>query len=151
MKLYILLTVGIALNAMGCAEKEQAAPEEASEAQVAAPAVEAPAVESPAAEKQGWQTDTFLQHMHVHAEQLDNLNFALADDDLESAKTPAYWLSRHEAVSGVQAEWQPYLQGMREAARTVEEATDLEAARTAAESISEQCQGCHKASGVVIQ
>lgn len=146
MKLYILVIVGIALNAMGCAEKEQAAPEEASEAQVAAPAVEAPA-----AEKQGWQTDTFLQHMHVHAEQLDNLNFALADDDLESAKTPAYWLSRHEAVSGVQPEWQPYLQGMREAARVVEEATDLEAARTAAKRINEQCQGCHKASGVVIQ
>ncbi|MDH3511802.1 MAG: hypothetical protein OER85_13190 [Gammaproteobacteria bacterium] len=144
MKLYRLLIVGIALNTMGCAEKEQAAPENVAEAPVIAPAVE-----EPAAERQDWRDDTFLQHMHLHAEQLDQLNFALADGDLPSARTPAYWLSRHETVSGVKAEWQPYLEGMREAARAVEEAPDLDAAQAAAERINENCQGCHRASGVM--
>lgn len=144
MKLYILLIVGFALNATGCAEKEQAVPEPMADAQVTAPAVDAPA-----AEKQGWQSDTFLNHMHVHAEQLDKINFALADDDLHSAMTPAFWLSRHETVSGVPDEWQPYLSGMREAAKAVENAPDLAAARTAAKRISEQCQGCHDTAGVV--
>ena len=86
--------------------------------------------------------------MHAHAEQLDNLNFALADDDLEGAMTAAYWLSGHQEVSGLEEEWQPYLTGMRKAAQDVEEATDLEAARAAAERINEQCQGCHAAAGV---
>ena len=60
----------------------------------------------------------------------------------------AYWLSRHETVNGIPADRQPYVVGMREAARNVEEATDLMAARAAAEGITQQCQGCHVASGV---
>jgi hypothetical protein len=37
---------------------------------------------------------------------------------------------------------------MREAAQAVEEASDLQAARAAAERISDQCQGCHAAADV---
>ncbi|MDH3547162.1 MAG: hypothetical protein OEN22_08680 [Gammaproteobacteria bacterium] len=144
MKLHIFLIVGISLHAVGCAEKEQAAPEEVNEPQVIEPAIEAPA-----AATRSWQTDTFLQHMHQHAEHLDQLNFALADGELDSAMTSAYWLSQHDTVSGIPVEWQPYLTGMREAARAVEEAPDLATARTAAERITEQCQGCHKAAGVI--
>jgi hypothetical protein len=86
--------------------------------------------------------------MHAHAEQLDNLNFALADNDLEGAMTAAYWLSGHQEVGGIREEWQPFLEGMREAAQDVEEASDLETARAAAERINLQCQGCHDAAGV---
>ena len=86
--------------------------------------------------------------MHAHAEQLDNLNFALADGDLPRALTAAYWLSGHQEVSGIREEWRPYLDGMREAAKDIEEAKDLDAARAAAERINEQCQGCHAAAGV---
>ena len=143
MKLHTLLIVGFALCVMGCAEKEQAAPERGDETQTTTPEAEAPA-----AENEGLRTDAFLQHMHAHAEQLDDLNFALADDDLEAAMTPAYWLSRHETASGFQSEWRPYLDGVREAARAVEDAPDLAAARTAAERITEQCQSCHAATGV---
>lgn len=90
----------------------------------------------------------FVEHMHAHAEQLDELMFALADDDLEGAMTPAFWLSRHEAVEGVPDEWQQYVTGMREAAAAVETAADIEAAQVAAERISEQCQACHAAAGI---
>ena len=146
MKLHVLLIVGFALGATGCAEKEQAAPEPADETQTAAPAAE-PA-EPAAADDEAWRSDAFLEHMHVHAEQLDQLNFALADDDLEAALTPSYWLSQHEEIGGIQPEWQPFVDGMREAARAVAGAPDLEAARAAAERISRQCQGCHAAAGI---
>jgi len=100
-----------------------------------------------------WQrnpsTDSaFLQHMHRHAEYLDALNIALAEGDFDAAMTPAYWLSRHDEVDGLPAEWQRYIESVREAARAVEDSADLESARAAAEPITMQCQGCHTAAGV---
>jgi len=74
--------------------------------------------------------------------------FALADDDLVGAMTPAFWLSRHDGVEGIPVEWQQYVTGMRQAASAVEAANDLETARVAAERISDQCQACHNAAGV---
>ena len=144
MNLHMLLILGFALSVTGCAEKEQAAPEQGHEPQTTTPA----ATEGPAARDEGMRNEAFLRHMHAHAEQLERLNFALADGDLDAAMTPAYWLSRHGAVSGVPSDWQPYLDGMREAARAVEDATNLDVARTAAERITVQCQGCHAAAGV---
>jgi len=143
MKLQTLLIVTFTLGVMGCAEKEQAVPDE-----VPAPP---PAAEAPPAEKKVWQNDDFLEHMHEHAAKLDDLNFALADGDLDAAMTPAYWLSGHETVSGVPSELLPYLYRMREAARAVEEATDLATAQIAAEEINEQCQGCHLAADVTVE
>ena len=72
----------------------------------------------------------------------------LADEDLEGAMTPAYWLSRHQTVGGIPVEWQDHIVSMRKAALEVGAATDLESARAAAERISESCQGCHTAAGV---
>jgi cytochrome c556 len=150
----MLLVVGFAAGIVGCAEKEQTAPERGSAMEPAAGAVtEAPEVEPEAAPAQieDWRNLAFLDHMHVHAEQLDDLNFALADDDLERAMGPAYWLSRHKTVSGVPSELQPFVDGMREAASAVEEADDLVAARAAAQRIGVQCQGCHAAMGVAAE
>lgn len=137
MKLHELLVVGCALSATGCAEKEQATP---------APVEETPQ-ETVIAEAAF--DEAFIQHMHKHADMLDELNIALADGDLEAARTPAYWLSRHDSVEGVDAEWQPFVVGMRAAARAVEEAADFDAARTAAEQITGHCQGCHEIAGVI--
>ena len=128
----------------GCAEKKEPEPEPAVEPQAAEPA----AAETPAVEEGTVRDAEFIRHMHAHAEQLDNLNFALADGDLPGALTAAYWLSGHQEVSGIREEWRPYLNGMREAAKAIEEAKDIEAARAAAERINENCQGCHEAAGV---
>jgi cytochrome c556 len=148
MKLHSLLIVGLALCVTGCGKKEEPAPEPAVEPQ-AAPAAEPAPAEPPAVEEQIRRDADFIDHMHAHAEQLDNLNFALADDDLDGAMTAAYWLSGHQEVAGLNEEWRPFLEGMREAAQAVEEAPDLETARAAAERINEQCQGCHNAAGVM--
>ena len=149
MKLYVLLIIGFALSVTGCEKKEQAATEQADEVQTTAPAAEPMAAEDPATEKKSYQYDGFLEHMHTHADQIDNINIALSDGDLAAAMTPAAWLSRHDLVTGIPADWQPYLAGMREAARAVESATDLETAHAASIRITEQCQGCHAAAGII--
>lgn len=154
MKLRTLLVVSIAAGIVGCAEKEQAAPDPGKEMEEASAAVtEAVTVEPEAvvSEAEDWRTSALLDHMHAHAEQLDDLNFALADGDLERAMTPAYWLSRHKTVTGLPSELQPFVDGMREAALSVEEAQDLETARAGAQKIAEQCQSCHAAVGVVTE
>ena len=148
MKFHSLLIVGLALVVTGCAEKKQPAAEPAAEPAPEPPAAPAAAEETFAAETASGHGDAFIDHMHAHAEQLDNLNFALADDDLEGAMTAAYWLSGHQEVSGLKDEWRPFLVGMREAARAVEVANNLDEARAAAERITENCQGCHNAAGV---
>lgn len=90
----------------------------------------------------------FIDHMHVHADQMDELMFALEDGDLQTASSHAAWLSRHHAEDRIPDEWLPYLEAMRESARAVENATSLGAARDAAEKISVHCQECHAAARI---
>lgn len=140
MRVHALLLIAFVFCLAACSKREPAEPE--------APAAEPAANAAEAAAERPQFDQAFIDHMHAHAEQLDELMFALADDDLEGALTPAYWLSRHEAVEGIPEDWQQYVTGMREAAAAVETAQDLEAAKAAAERISGQCQACHSAAGI---
>jgi len=142
MKIHTLWITSIALCLTACGQQEPAEPQAPESDQAAAPA------EVTQATNAGFD-EAFVNHMHDHAKKLDDLMFALADDDLTGAATPAYWLSQHEVVDGVPEEWRNYLTGMRNAAYDVETATDLETARAAAEEISAQCQACHAAAGVI--
>lgn len=137
MKITNFLIVAFALSIAGCSEKEPAAPEEA------------PVVETSTVVIVDERDAEFIEHMHRHADYLDDLNLALADGDLEAAMTPAYWLAGHDAVEGIPADWLPYVEGMRAAARQVEQAPDLDAARVASEMITVQCQSCHAAAGLL--
>ncbi len=160
MKLQSLLFIGIAVGIVGCAEKEQAAPEPESEMETAQPeTAEVPATEEVAADApdttyaqvEDWRTADLLDHMHAHAEQLDDLNFALDDGNLERAMTSAYWISRHDTVKGLPENLQPFVDGMREAAQAVEAAENIAEARAAAQQIGVACQGCHTAAEVVLE
>ena len=139
MKSQILWISILALCATACGERPPAATTDA--------VAEEPTAAAPASRHEA--SEAFVKHMHLHAEQLDKLMFALADGDLWSAMTPAYWLSRHETMSGIPDEWQKYVSGMRASAFAVESATNLEEARAAAEQITMHCQGCHRAAGVL--
>ncbi len=145
MKYHTLLVALLTLSIAGCAKEEQAAVEAVDEAQAPPPAVEATPDE-----ETGWRNEAFLDHMHAHAAKLDELNFALADGDLEGAMTPAYWLSQHDALEGIPEDLQSYVTGIRAAASSVEEASDLETARAEAQRITAECQGCHDASGIEV-
>lgn len=140
MKARMYWTTVIALCAVACTE-QQPPPQPAEEAPTPAPVEES-------AQQMVIQDQGFIDHMHTHAEKMDELMFALADGDLDAAMTPAYWLGGHQSPEGIRAEWQPYLNGMREAALAVELATDLDTARAAAEQITAHCQACHAAAGV---
>lgn len=141
MKVHTFVPIAFALCLSACGKQEPAEPQQPASDQATASAEEG-------AEKQLLFDQAFIDHMHAHAEQLDELMFALADGDLEGAMTPAFWLSRHDTVEGVPDEWQQYVTGMREAAAAVETAADMDAAQAAAEDISEQCQACHMAAGI---
>lgn len=143
MKVHSLFILSCAVCLAACSKQEPVEP-----AQPEAGSSDAP-VQEMAGEPLFDQA--FIDHMHAHAEQLDELMFALSDDDLDGALTPAFWLSRHDTVTGVPEEWQQYITRMREAASAVESAADLDAARMAAEEISAQCQACHAAAGVNMQ
>ena len=145
MKTYVILLLGFVLGVAACAEKEQGI-----SAQVAETPLTIAESTPPAEDDQSWRSNAFLGHMHLHAEKLDDLNFALSDGDLNGARMPASWLSRHDTVDNIQAEWIPFLYRMRTEAETVESATDLATARDAAERLNAQCQGCHEAAGISI-
>ena len=141
MRVHTIVLTSFALCLAACGKQEPADARQAANHDAAPPAEEATG-------KQPIFDQAFVDHMHAHAEQLDELMFALADGDLEGAMTPAFWLSRHDAVEGVPEDWQQYVTGMREAAAAVETAADIEAAQVAAERISGQCQACHAAAGI---
>jgi len=146
MKLHMIMALGLVLAATSCAEKEQAAPETADQAPTTPPAA---ATNAPGTEI--WQNESFREHMHLHAQNLDDLNFALADGDLDSAKVSASWLESHDTDADVQSEWLPHLYRMRAEAAVIRTAPDLATARVAAERLSMQCQECHLAVGINIE
>ncbi len=129
------------------AEEATVTPADEPAAAVEPAPVEPEAVKSEAAKPVFGQE--FLDHMHAHAERVDELMYALDDGDLDEAKSAASWLSQHKTVEGIPDEWLMYVGNMREAASRVERAVDLDSARIAAEAISPQCQGCHAAAGIL--
>lgn len=149
MTLRTLFLIGIALAMAGCSKKEAAPPAVQEDAPAAAEAA-APEVEPMPAEEVAAGTDAFIEHMHEHAMQLGRIYIALEAGDLEGAMTPAYWLSRHEGVTGPLYDWDTYLNQMRGAAADIANAQDLDEARAAAARIEEGCTGCHTAAGAYV-
>jgi hypothetical protein len=141
MKLRMMLIVGIALGMTGCAEQEQPQPEAAAAAPAAPP-------EAAVVVDGIWENEAFVEHMHEHAEMLDELNFALSDGDLDKAKEQANWLANHDTNADIQSDWMPILYAMRTEAEAVTAAPDIETAQAAAERITVRCQECHTAANV---
>ena len=143
MNFRMLLIISFLLGVTGCAEKAEDAAGAATDAPMAGQET-ADTTEDP----QIWRSRAFREHMHVHAEKLDELNFALADGDLDMARSHANWLANHDTDSDLPSEWMPMLFAMRTAAEAVAAAPDMEAAKAAAEQITVKCQECHTAIGI---
>lgn len=138
MNLRTLMLISLVLGITACSKQEPAAPATAGEMadEMAAEAMVT-----------DWRNDALIEHMHEHADYVDDLNLALEEGDLAAARTPAYWLSQHDMVDGLPPELQIYAEGMRAAAAAVGAADNLEEARLAAAGVDVQCQGCHEAAG----
>lgn len=141
MSLRLLLIVFVAIGLFGCGEKETPQPAAVDETPAAQP-------EEAVAVTGIWDDEAFVEHMHEHADKLDDLNFALADGNLERARADAEWLANHDTNDDIQAEWMPFLYAMRTEAEAVLAAADIEAAQAAAERITVKCQECHAEAGV---
>ena len=152
MKLHVLMILAIALGLTGCSRQEEPASGMADESQAEAepaPAEDVAPDPDSAISRMEFGNDAVLEHMHRHADNMDEINFALADGDLDAAVTQAQSLSRYEQIDGIPEEWLPYLEGMREGSKAIAASTDLTGARAAAKTVTAQCQGCHKAAGIV--
>lgn len=139
MKLKLALVVLFVLGVSGCSGGEQPPPEPAADAAMESAEPADPAV---------WRDAEFIAYMHENAENLDELNFALSDGDLETAKARADFLAKRETATGIESDWLPHLYKMRLEAEAVVAAEDIETARDAAMRITAQCQECHAAVGV---
>ncbi len=138
-----LLMIGLALLVASCAQEEATDSAPATEEAVASAEDLAPwEVDD------SWRDSGFMQYMHMKAEKLDEINFALADDDLEAAMEPARWLATHDTYAEIQSEWLPYQYAMRDEAENLVAANDLATARAAAERINSRCQACHEFIGI---
>ena len=141
-----ILVLGFVFGVTGCTEREQVSTGPAGNAAMSEPDIAAATVVD-----EVWRDETFIEHMHLHAEKLDDLNFALADEDLEAAKAAADWLATHDTDSNIQSDWMPYLYRMRTEAEAVATATDISAAQSAAQRMTVLCQECHAAAGINAQ
>lgn len=149
MRIQLISMTAMALCLVAC-EKQQVPTEEPT---ATAPPDELSDMVTEAADQQEQAAavvdPALVEHMHEHADKMDEIMFALEDNDLEGAAEAASWLGGHQTPEGISDEWRPYLLGMREAATSVELAPDIESARAAAEEISSHCQECHTAAGIV--
>ena len=143
MRLRTIMVLGLVLGVAACVNKEQDSSSAAGDA--------ATGIASATAVDEVWQDESFIAHMHLHAEKLDDLNFALADDDLEAAKAAAEWLATHDTDSNIRSDWMPHLYRMRTEAEAVVAAPDIASAGSAAQRITVQCQECHRAAGINAQ
>ena len=110
MKTRMFWTFALASCLIACGKQppaDEAPVEPAAEEPVVAaePAPAEPVPVESAADEPAFDQE-FLDHMHAHAERVDELMYALDDGDLDGAKAAAYWLSRHKTVDGIPDECQ---------------------------------------------
>jgi cytochrome c553 len=104
-----------------------------------------PAQESPQKGEPSPATESVLEHMGEHFEQVVAVQKAIIRGDLDSTSEPAIWMAQHHSVIGAPEGWAPHIKEMREAARTAADASTLKAAAGAAASMSRTCGKCHEA------
>lgn len=107
----------------------------------------APPVE-PAPAKAPPDAPTLKEHMSEHFAAVSELQRAIARGHLDEAKTHARWLVGHDEK--LLAEWQPFVDEMRAAAKDVANAPDLPTAGGLAARLGRACSRCHEARSAVV-
>ena len=91
------------------------------------------------------ETETTVDHMERHFDEVEAVKAAVIAGDLATAQQQAEWLASHEAVAGLPGDWEPYVAQMQAAARDAADAADIAAAGTATADMALACGACHTA------
>ncbi len=90
-------------------------------------------------------------HMHEHLARITTIKSLIIMGDLDGVREPAIWLADHEAVAGLPANYEPYVGLMRQYAREVNNASDLESAAMAVSDMARTCSNCHLVNEIEIE
>lgn len=82
--------------------------------------------------------------MAEHFDQTLEIQQAVMEGDLETARSAAKWMAEHDNVEEFPASSERYLKTMMKAAETVAEAPDLDGAAAAVAEMGYACGGCHR-------
>jgi hypothetical protein len=98
---------------------------------------------SPAEEMGAEDESEVATHMHEHLDRITDIKTSIIMGQLDGVRAPATWLAEHESVPGLPANFVPYVEMMREYARQVVMAADLDSAAVAVSSMARTCGNCH--------
>jgi cytochrome c553 len=90
-------------------------------------------------------------HMHEHLTRITTIKAHIIMDDLDGVREPAAWLAEHESVTGLPANYEPYVELMRMYARQVVAAPDLKSAAKSVSQMARNCGNCHLTNEVELE
>ncbi len=93
------------------------------------------------------QTETTVDHMEKHFDEVEAVKTAIIAGDIEAARQPAQWLATHEPPADLPGDWEPFVTQMQAAATDASEAGDVSAAAAAIGQMALSCAACHSALG----
>jgi mono/diheme cytochrome c family protein len=89
-------------------------------------------------------------HMKDHFYRASQLQLAVVQGRLGSAKEAAGWLAEHPTSAAMPEEWEPWLTPFRAAALKTQEAADIAGAAMATAELAAACGACHQALGAEV-
>jgi len=90
-------------------------------------------------------------HMHEHLGRITTIKSFIIMDNLDGVREPASWLAEHESVSGLPANFQPYVELMRVYARQIVAARDLKSAADSVSRMARNCGNCHLVNNIELE
>ena len=106
---------------------------------------------SPAEETIAEDESEVATHMHEHLDRITAIKAHIIMGQLDAVRAPATWLAEHKSVAGLPANFLPYVEMMREYARQVIAAPDLDSAATAVSSMARTCGNCHLSNDIELK
>jgi hypothetical protein len=94
------------------------------------------------------EAETLKDHMRAHFAAVSELQRAIARGHLDEARALASWIGDHDET--LLEGWQPYVDELRAAARSVAAAPDLPTAGGLAARLGRACSQCHEARAAVV-
>ena len=86
---------------------------------------------------------TIADHMHEHLTRIGMIKYAIVAGNLQDVVEPASWLADHETAAGLPKEFESYVVQMKDYARRVIEAQNINSAAESVSKMAKTCGNCH--------